>query len=108
MRLNTAMTVEFLGLFGVVALQHGNVIEVSTGMVGIDEACSGIRSFQAMLMISLFFGEFYALKVSRRALCVVAGFAFSFLFNVARTSLLTWVAAHKARVPSPLGTTPPA
>jgi hypothetical protein len=26
--------------------------------VGIDEACSGIRSLQATLMIALFFGEF--------------------------------------------------
>ena len=59
MRLNTATTVELLGFFGIPAVQHGNVIEVSTGMVGIDEACSGIRSLQATLMISLFLGELY-------------------------------------------------
>jgi exosortase/archaeosortase family protein len=76
-------------------MPHGNVIEVATGMVGIDEACSGIRSFQATLMISLFFGELYALSAVRRALLVLAGFALSFLFNLARTTLLTWVAAKK-------------
>jgi hypothetical protein len=54
--------VEVLGWLGIPAMAHGNVIEVATGMVGIDEACSGIRSFQSSLMISLFFGEFYALS----------------------------------------------
>jgi exosortase len=94
-RLNVSATVEVLGWFGIPALQHANVIEVATGDVGIDEACSGIRSFQATLMISLFFGEFYRLNVARRAVCVLAGFALSFLFNMARTTLLTWVAAKK-------------
>jgi exosortase/archaeosortase family protein len=46
-------------------------------------------------LISLFFGEFFRLTALRRALCVLAGFALSFLFNMARTTLLTWVAAKK-------------
>jgi exosortase/archaeosortase family protein len=71
------------------------VIEVATGMVGIDEACSGIRSFQSSLMISLFFGEFYALSRSRRWLLVLAGFVFSMAFNVGRMFILTLVAAKK-------------
>ncbi len=95
MRLDAATTVELLGLFGVPAVQHGNVIEVSTGVVGIDEACSGIRSLQAALMLSLFFGELYALSARRRALCVFAGFSVAFIFNVGRTFLLTRVAAAK-------------
>ena len=95
MRANVGVTTELLSAFGVPAVPHGNVIEIANGMVGIDDACSGIRSFQATLMISLFLGELYALTVCRRVLCVLAGFALSFLFNVARTTLLTWVAAHK-------------
>jgi exosortase len=93
--LNVSATVEVLGWFGIPALQHANVIEVATGSVGVDDACSGIRSFQATLMIALFFGEFYRLKWKRRVACVLAGFALSFLFNLARTTLLTWVAAKK-------------
>ena len=95
MRLNTATTIELLGLFGIPAVQHANVIEVATGVVGINEACSGIRSLQATLMLSLFFGEVYALSTVRRAFCVLAGFALAFLFNVGRTFLLTWVASAK-------------
>jgi len=95
MRANTGVTVELLGVIGVPAIQHGNVIEVATGSVGIDDACSGIRSLQATLMLALFFGELYALSARRRALCVFAGFVSAFVFNVGRTLLLTWVASAK-------------
>ena len=88
-------SVELLGCFGIPAMAHGNVIEVATGPVGIDEACSGIRSFQATLMISLFLGEKYRLSNFLRASLVIAGFLLSFLFNLARMTLLVWVAATK-------------
>ena len=94
-RADAGATTELLGWLGVPAMQHGNVIEVATGDVGIDEACSGIRSFQATLMISLFLGGFYRLNFTRRLVLVLAGFAMSFLFNLARMSLLVWVAAHQ-------------
>ena len=94
-RADTAFTTELVGWLGIPAMPHGNVIELATGMVGIEEACSGIRSFQATLMISLFLGEFYSLGLWRRVFCVFAGFALSFLFNLARMSLLVWVAARK-------------
>jgi exosortase/archaeosortase family protein len=45
-------------------------------------------------MLSLFFGEFYLLKARRRALLVLSGFGMACLFNVGRTTLLTWVAAR--------------
>jgi len=95
MRLNVGTTIELLGLFDIPALQHGNVIEVGTGVVGIEEACSGIRSLQATLMISLFLGEICRLTILRRRLLVVAGFVLSFVFNVGRTSLLTGIASAK-------------
>jgi exosortase len=94
-RANAATVVEALGWLGIPALQRGNVIEVGTGMVGIDEACSGIRSFQSSLMISLFLGELYRLNVSRRVVLCLAGFILAFLFNVGRTFLLVDVAATK-------------
>jgi exosortase len=47
----TAATVGSLNLFHISAVQHGNLIEVRTGLVGIDEACSGIRSLQATFMV---------------------------------------------------------
>ena len=70
-RADAGATVELLGWLGIPAMPHGNVIEVATGEVGIDEACSGIRSFQATLMLSLFLGEWYQLTRPRRLLLVV-------------------------------------
>jgi exosortase/archaeosortase family protein len=46
-------------------------------------------------MISLFFGEFYALSRSRRWLLIPLGFVLSMTFNVCRMSLLTFIAAKK-------------
>ncbi len=96
-RLDTSITTELLGWFGIAAMPHGNVIELATGVVGIDEACSGIRSFQATLMISLFLGELYQLSVLGRSALCFAGFALSFLFNLVRMSLVVWVAARKGQ-----------
>ena len=92
-RWNVSATVELLGWFNIPALAHGNVIEVSRGSVGVDEACSGIRSLQATLMIALFFGDLFRLRWGRRLACVLAGFFLAFLFNVGRTTLLSFVAA---------------
>lgn len=94
-RATASVTVQLLVVLGIPAVQHGNVIEVATGIVGIDEACSGIRSVQATLMIALFFGELFKLNIGRRIFCVAAGFALAFLFNIIRTSLLVSVASSR-------------
>jgi exosortase len=93
-RADAAATVEMIGWLGVPALTHGNIIEVATGEVGINDACSGIRSFQATLMISLFFCESLRLNYPRRFILILSGFALSFLFNQVRMTILVWVAAH--------------
>jgi exosortase/archaeosortase family protein len=92
---NVTTTIELLNLFGLPALQHGNLIEITTGVVGVNEACSGIRSFQATLMLSLFFGELYSLTTVRRIGLCLLGFASSFVFNVGRTFMLTYVASRQ-------------
>ena len=94
-RMNAALVVNVLGFLDVPAIQHGNLIEVSTGWVGINDACSGIRSFQSSLMISLFLGEFFLFNWRRRVLLVPVGFALAMLLNLCRASLLTWIAAKK-------------
>ena len=94
-RINAALVIEVMGIIGVPALQHGNVIEVGTGVVGIDEACSGIRSFQSSIMISLFLGALYDLPRWRRILFIPIGFLLAMIFNLGRTSFLTYVAAKE-------------
>lgn len=94
-RWNLAVCVEVLGWLSVPALPHGNVIEISSGVVGVEEACSGIRSFQASLMIALFLGHYYALNWRSRLGLVAAGFGLSLLFNAIRTTLLVWIASRR-------------
>ena len=89
------MTVQALHLFGIPALRHGNLIDVKIGLLGINEACSGIRSFQATLMVSLFLGELYQMSWRRRLVLVFSGIWIAFLCNAVRTFLLSWVAAEK-------------
>lgn len=93
MRVSTSLTVNSLNLFAIPALHHGNVIELNTGLVGIDEACSGIRSFPAALMVSLFLGELYRMTWQRRVILVICGVLIAFFCNVGRTFFLCWVAA---------------
>jgi exosortase len=95
MRLVANLTVEIIGWFGIPAVQRGNLIEVTTGVVGVDEACSGIRSFQSTLMAGLFLGELYLLSSWRRFGLLLGGLTLAFCLNVVRTLILTWKASSE-------------
>jgi exosortase len=90
MQVATWVTVEFLKLSNIAALQHGNVIEVKTGLLGINEACSGVRSLQATVMVSLFLGELYRATWQRKVVFLLSGVVIAFLCNVGRTYFLCW------------------
>jgi len=95
MRAVTSINVFMLTVAGVPAVQHGNVIEVRSGLIGIEEACSGVRSLQATLMVSLFLGEFYSFTWVRRVVLVIAGAILAFICNLVRTAILVWVGANR-------------
>jgi exosortase len=92
MRVVAGITVELLGWLDVAAIQRGNLIEVSTGVLGVDEACSGIRSFQSSLMAALLMGELYRFRLWPRAALVAAGIILGFCFNIVRTLILSYQA----------------
>jgi exosortase len=91
--LNTRAATEALFICGVPALQRGTTIELATDQVGVDEACSGIRSLHAALMVSLLLGELYFLRARSRIILLVAGVILTFLVNIGRTFALSWVCA---------------
>jgi exosortase len=95
MPLIAQFTVEGLVWVNIPSVRQGNLIEITNGLVGIDEACSGIRSIQATLMASLFLGELYRFRYSRRFFLVVAGAAMALLFNSVRAFFLSYVAAQE-------------
>jgi exosortase len=95
MRIVASINVEVLNAIGISAVQMGNVIEVGSGFVGIDEACTGVRSLQATFMVSLFLGEFYSFTLVRRIILVVAGALLAFVCNLGRTFFLVYVAEQQ-------------
>lgn len=95
MRIGALINVVVLNAIDIPAVQMGNVIEVGSGFVGIEEACTGIRSLQATFMVSLFLGEFYEFAVWRRIALVVAGAILAFFCNLVRTFLLVWLSAER-------------
>ena len=95
MRIVATINVEVLNAIGVSAVQMGNVIEIGSGFVGIDEACTGVRSLQATFMVSLFLGEFYSFSVMRRIVLVIAGAVLAFGCNLVRTFFLVHIAERQ-------------
>ncbi len=92
---NARLAAEFVSVCGHPAVVEGNVIVVGSGSVGVDEACSGLRSLQAVWMAAWFFGEFFRLNLPRRLGLVVVAGAAALAGNLARTAFLTWQAAAR-------------
>jgi exosortase len=94
--LNATSSVEFCHLLGIPALLQGNAIATTNGIISIDEACSGIRSLQASLMLSLCIGEWFRLRFSQRLFLLVAGISLAILGNFIRTLFLVGVGVRKS------------
>ncbi len=87
--------VEIASWVGIGAYQLGNVIQLPNGIVGVDEACSGVKTLQAAIMVALFLGELLRLTAQRRLLLLLLGAAWVFACNVARATTLVLVAATR-------------
>ena len=83
-----ALTAGGMTLLGIPAEQAGNLIRVRDQTVGVNEACSGIRSLQTVWMASLFLGELSRMSWKRRCVLVAGGVAVALAANVFRASLL--------------------
>jgi exosortase len=90
-----AIDSEVLNLFGIPAQLEGSLIRVSTGLVGVDEACSGVRSLQTSLMIALLFGELNRLTPWRWLALVGGALLLALIANTIRAFLLVWLAATR-------------
>ncbi len=89
-----AVTVDFLNDAGVAAVQKGNLIEVANGVVGIDEACSGVRSLQLCLALSYFLALLRNLRIGRGMVLAAAGVCIALTANLGRTFFLSLVQAQ--------------
>jgi exosortase len=90
-----SIATETLSLFGIPAEVRGNLIQVNGGVVGVNEACSGVRSLQTSIMIGLLFGEIKRLGLWQRLFLLVAAIGIAFIANCGRAFFLVWIAATR-------------
>ena len=91
---NTALCVEALHWIGYAAEQRGNLIAIPGSLLGVEEACSGIRSLQSMIMVSLAVGEFFRLGAVRRVFLLVLGIGAALAGNAVRSLTLSVAACR--------------
>jgi exosortase/archaeosortase family protein len=96
MRMVAAVAAETVTLFGIPTQLEGNLIRVSNGLVGVNEACSGVRSLQTALMIGLLFGELKRLSIWRRVALLASAIALALVANLCRAIFLVWIAATRS------------
>ncbi|HTG27467.1 MAG TPA: archaeosortase/exosortase family protein, partial [Methylomirabilota bacterium] len=96
MRLVAGFAAETITLLGIPAQLEGNLIRVTNGLIGVNEACSGVRSLQTSLMIGLLFGELKRLSISHRVLLVIGAVAIALGTNFLRAIFLVWIAATES------------
>lgn len=95
MQVNATAAAEILNLLAVPARQLGNVLDLGNATtVGVDEACSGVRSLQTSLMVALLFGELYRFGIGWRIALVAGSAAVAYFWNLVRTLALVWLAAR--------------
>ncbi len=91
------INVEVLNLLGIPAHKLGSVIQLPNCNVGVDDACSGIRSLQSTIMATLFIGHLTLRRNSFRAVLFLSGIALAIAGNLARSLFLSF-SAHAGGV----------
>ena len=92
-RFVTMVTVEGLNICGVPSQAAGNVIRLSNTMVGVDQACSGIRSLQSSVFAALFIGYLTLTGFTLRLVLLIIGIGLAIGGNLIRAFYLSWMAA---------------
>lgn len=94
----TEASVHAVHWFGLPATRSGNIIRLSNALVGVEEACSGIRSLTACLFAGLVLGGFMLHGLPRRLLLFVAAGVVAVFTNFIRSVTLCLLAAHGVEI----------
>ncbi|MGB0743010.1 MAG: exosortase/archaeosortase family protein [Opitutales bacterium] len=91
------VTVLVFGLFeflGYEIERQGNVLVLPEGNVGVEEACSGIRSLTGCLFVGSFFGAVFMRPFWKKLMMVFLAMCFAILMNLIRSVFLTLWSYH--------------
>jgi len=72
--------------FGVSVFQDGNIIQLATTTLGVEEACSGLRSLSALIVMALLLGFLLCERPLTRVILVAMALPIAVFVNVARVS----------------------
>jgi exosortase len=88
----TSVVLGALHFLGIAAMQHGNVIQLPNVSVGVEEACSGVRSLISCVYAGLFFSATLVRTRPARALIIVLAAPLALAMNLLRSLTLTLLA----------------
>jgi exosortase len=86
------LNVEALRLMGIPAERFAHVIQLPNTRVGVDEACSGVRSLQSSIMAALFVGDLTLRRPGLKVFFLVGGVVLAILGNFLRSLYLSLTA----------------
>jgi len=78
-----------LDLLGIAAHRDGNIIQLAHGSVGIEEACSGVRSLISCVFAALLFSAALCRRPMARVLVIALSVPLALAMNFLRSLLLT-------------------
>lgn len=81
-----------LHLLGIPARQSGNIIELANTSVGVEDACSGIRSLISCLYAGFFFAAWLVRSPGKRVVLIALAPVLAIVMNFGRSLLLTLLA----------------
>lgn len=81
-----------LHLLGIAAVRHGNIIELARGSVGVEEACSGVRSLISCIFAGLLFSALLVRRTWSRAALIALAVPLALGMNFLRSLALTLLA----------------
>jgi exosortase len=87
-----------LGLLGVAAHREGNIIELARGTVGIEEACSGVRSLISCVFAGVLFSAALTRRPWARILIIALSAPLALAMNFLRSLTLTLLVNRGVRV----------
>ena len=94
-KLVSTIDVNILNLVGIPAMRTGSLIQLPNCIVGINEACSGIRSLQSAIMATLFIGSLILKRFWSKIILLICGIFFAIVGNIFRSLFLSITAYYK-------------
>ncbi len=90
----TVMVFGICDFMGYELERQGNVLILPEGSVGVEEACSGIRSLTGCLFAGSFFGAVFLRQFWKKVLMVFLAMCLAVLMNLVRSMFLTLWSYH--------------